>query len=340
MDLAKVSEFLVQNNQPSFRFKQIQKNYFSGRYASFDDMTDLSKDLRAKLSRDFSLYSVKLDKLLKDDFTQKARLTLEDGQKIETVLMNYDDWLTVCVSSQVGCPLGCKFCATGQMGLIRNLTAEEIIDQILFWKNINVGASLAEARKKKGFRIVFMGMGEPFLNWKNLLSSLKTINSPDGLGIGARKISISTAGIIPKIREFADLNTEINLAVSLHSADQQSRESLMPIAKTYPLSDLQKVLVYYVSKTHRQVFFEYILIKDTNDTPRHLKLLIDFIKSNNLYYLNLIPLNPIKGGLVPSPQTAFNNFVAGLKKTRVNFSVRHSQGSSINSACGQLITQN
>jgi len=331
MDLTKVSQFLTENNQPSFRLKQIQKNYFSSRYSSFADMTDLPKDLRDQLSQNFSLYSVKVDKILKDNFTQKARLSLADGHQIETVLMNYDDWLTACVSSQVGCPLGCKFCATGQMGLIRDLTSEEIIDQILFWN--------LQLYPKYVGRIVFMGMGEAFLNWDNLLLSLKTINSKAGLNIGARKISISTAGVVPRIKEFADLKTEINLAVSLHSADQKTRESIMPIARTYPLDELQKALVYYVSQTNRQVFFEYALIKDINDTPKHLKLLIDFIRPNHLFYLNIIPLNPIKNGLTPSPQTAFNNFVNGLKKAGVDFSVRHSQGQSINSACGQLIVQ-
>jgi 23S rRNA (adenine2503-C2)-methyltransferase len=183
-----------------------------------------------------------------------------------------------------------------------------------------------------------MGMGEAFLNWDNLLLSLKTINSKTGLNLGSRKISISTAGVVPKIREFADLDTEINLAVSLHSADQQTRESIMPIAKTYPLDELKKSLIYYVSQTNRQVFFEYALIKDVNDSPRHLKLLIDFIKSNHLFYLNLIPLNPVKNGLTPSTQTVFNDFISGLKKAGLDFSVRHSQGQSINSACGQLIT--
>jgi 23S rRNA (adenine2503-C2)-methyltransferase len=182
-----------------------------------------------------------------------------------------------------------------------------------------------------------MGMGEAFLNWDNLLSSLKIINSKDSLNLGARKISISTAGIIPKIKEFADLKTEINLAVSLHSADQKTRESIMPIAKTYPLNELKNALNYYTSQTNRQVFFEYALIKDINDFPRHLKLLIDFIKSDHLFYLNLIPLNPVKHGLAPSTQTVFSQFVAGLKKAHVDFSVRHSQGQSINSACGQLV---
>jgi 23S rRNA (adenine2503-C2)-methyltransferase len=329
VEIAALKQFLDQNHQPSFRLKQIQKNYFSSRYSSFTDMTDLPKDLREQLSKELSIYSVKLDKLLKDDFTQKARLALADGHQIETVLMNYDEWLTACVSSQVGCPLGCKFCATGQMGLIRNLTTEEIVDQILFWNH--------QLYPKYVGRIVFMGMGEAFLNWESLLESLKIINSKEGLNLGSRKISISTAGIAPKIRDFADLKTEINLAVSLHSADQPTRELIMPIAKTYPLTELKSALEYYVSQTNRQVFFEYILIKDVNDTPRHLKLLIDFIKSNRLFYLNLIPLNPVKNGLTPSTQVAFNNFVAGLKKANVDFSVRHSQGQSINSACGQLI---
>jgi 23S rRNA (adenine2503-C2)-methyltransferase len=295
-------------------------------------MTDLPKDLRDQLNSKLSLYSVKLAEILKDDFTQKTRLSLVDGHQIETVLMNYDDWLTACVSSQVGCPLGCKFCATGQMGLIRNLSAEEIIDQILFWNHL--------LYPKYVGRLVFMGMGEAFLNWDNLITSLKIINSKDGLNIGARKISISTAGIVPKIKEFTDLNTEINLAVSLHSADQKTREFIMPIAKTYPLKELRQALIYYVSQTNRQIFFEYALIKDINDSPRHLKLLIDFIKSNHLFYLNLIPLNPVKNGLSPSTQTVFNNFVSGLKKAGIDFSVRHSQGQSINSACGQLITEN
>lgn len=326
MDFQKLSQFLADNHQPSYRLRQIQKNYFSGRYVSFLDMTDLSLDLRQLLQNNFQLSSVKPDKILEDDFAQKVRLTLADGLQIETVLMDYGEWKTVCVSSQVGCPLGCTFCATGKMGFKRNLTVDEIIDQIIFWKHSHSVA-----------RIVFMGMGEPFLNWENLVAALKIINDKNGLFIGSRKISLSTAGIAPRIIDFANLNTEINLAVSLHSADQATRESMMPIARQYQLTELKKALDYYTKTTRRQVFFEYLLAKDVNDSPRHLQLLIDFIKSNKLFYLNLIPLNPIKGGLTPSTNLSY--FQQQLSAAHVNFSLRHSIGRSINSACGQLIVE-
>ena len=326
MDFSKLAEFLAQNNEPAFRIKQITKNYYSGRYSSFSEMTDLSLGLRQLLETNFLLSAVKLDKLLEDKFAKKARLSLVDGTKIETVLMDYGDWKTVCVSSQVGCPLGCTFCATGKMGFTRNLTVDEIVDQILFWKHTDVVS-----------RIVFMGMGEPFLNWDNLTVALKIINDKNGLFIGNRKISISTAGVAPRIIDFANLNTEINLAISLHSADQSTREEMMPIARQYSLNDLQKALDYYTKLTHRQVFFEYLLAKDVNDSPKHLDLLIKFIHSNNLFYLNLIPLNPIKDGLIPSGN--LTNFQKELTAAHVNFSVRHSIGQSINSACGQLIVE-
>jgi 23S rRNA (adenine2503-C2)-methyltransferase len=327
MNLTLVKEFLDSRKEPAFRFRQIQKNYFSGRYANFSGMTDLSLDLRQQLQENFSLYSVKLEKLLKDDFTQKALLSLDDGQKIETVLMDYDQWLTACVSSQVGCPLGCKFCATGKMGFIRNLTAEEIVDQILFWNQ--------SLYPKYVGRVVFMGMGEPFLNWDNLISALTIIKND--LNIGARKISLSTAGIIGGINKFADLNTEINLAVSLHSANQKTRESIMPVAGQYSLVDLKKSLDNYAAKTHRQIFFEYALIKDVNDTPQEINELSKFIKSNRLFFLNLISLNPIKNGLAPS--TRLKAVETLLTKNHVDYSLRHSLGQSINSACGQLIVE-
>lgn len=328
MDFSQVSKFLSDNNLPAFRQKQILKNYYSGRYLTFADMTDLPKDLRGLLDQKFSLLSVSLEKVLTSPDSDKALLKLGDGQKIETVLMKYDGWITACVSSQVGCPLGCTFCATGKMGFKRNLSVEEIVDQIIFWNNRLYPQYVG--------RLVFMGMGEPFLNWDNLLAALKTINDKNGLNIGSRKISVSTAGIVPGIKKFAELNTEINLALSLHSADQKVRESIMPIAKQYSLIELKEALNYYTQKTHRQVFLEYALIKDVNDTPAAIKKLIDFVKSNKLFYLNLIPLNPVKGGLDPSDKLKF--FQTELTRQYVPFSIRHSVGQSIASACGQLIT--
>lgn len=332
MDFSKVSEYLAQKGEPSFRFRQLVQNYYSGKFADFASQTNLSLPLRTELSAKFAYSSVVLDKLLVDKTTQKALLTLADGFKIETVLMDYDNWQTACVSTQVGCPLGCTFCATGKMGFKRNLTVDEIVDQVLYWNQTLTPNYVG--------RIVFMGMGEPFLNWENLVAALKIINSPEGLGIGARKISISTAGVATGIRAFADLNTEINLAVSLHSAVQKTRETLMPIARQYSLDDLALALKYYTDKTKRQVFFEYALISGVNDTPTQLHALVNFLRQNRLFYLNVIPLNPVKGGSTPSTQSAFTAFIHGLEASRVNYSIRRTFGQTINSACGQLATNN
>ncbi len=342
MDVKAVKIYLSSLNLPQYRQKQILKNYFSGHYLTFLDMTDLPKDLRFDLEKNFSLISLHESKLITDTDTQKAVLALKDNLAIESVLMNYDDWLTACVSSQVGCPLNCAFCATGKMGFKRNLTSEEIVDQILYWKNILSNPNKppflkgGERRAEDLKRIVFMGMGEPFLNWDNLLSALKTIK--EDLGIGSRKISISTAGVIPKIYEFADLNTEINLALSLHAPDQETRKKIMPIARKYVFDDLIKSLNYYTAHTRRQLFLEYALIEGINDSESHLDKLITLLKSNRLFYLNLIPLNPVKGGLNPSSN--LNLFADTLEKNHINFSLRRSLGKSSNSACGQLIVGN
>lgn len=340
MDISLLQAFLRSQNQPGYRFRQILKNYYSGRYLTFGEMTDLPLSLRTALDQKFPLLSVKESNLLTTPDSQKALLSLNDGQKIETVLLDYHDWLSVCASTQVGCPLACKFCATGKMGFKRNLTTEEIVDQVVYWKHHLVLSpfSQGEMRPKaeRGLnRIAFMGMGEPFLNWDNLIEALKIINHD--LKTGARKISISTAGIIPRIYDFANLNTEINLAVSLHSVEQKTRESIMPVAKQYPLTDLQKALNYYTFRTRRQLFLEYAPIKDVNDTPRHLKLLIEFLKSNQLYFLNLIPLNPVKNGLTPSSRLL--QFESELKRSHLPYSLRHSLGRSTNSACGQLTVE-
>jgi 23S rRNA (adenine2503-C2)-methyltransferase len=326
MNISQISEYLNSLNLPQYRQKQILKNYFSGRYQNFSEMTDLPKDLRENLDKKFSLLSVSEIKLQQGTDTQKVALKLGDDLAIESVLMDYDQWLTACLSSQVGCPLNCAFCATGKMGFKRNLTTEEIIDQILYWNH--------KLFPKYVGRIVFMGMGEPFLNWDNLMAALKIIKT--GLNIGSRKISISTAGVVPKIYEFADLDTEINLAISLHAPNQNIREKIMPISKQYDFKDLIKSLNYYTAHTRRQLFLEYALIKDINDRQDCLDELIKILKSNSLFYLNLIPLNPIKGGLTPSPNLKL--FSDTLQKNHLNFSLRQTFGQSIDSACGQLIT--
>ena len=329
MDLVKLKEFLDSQNLPAFRFRQIVKNYYSGRYANFDQMTDLSLSLRSQLSSQFSLYSVVEEKMIGDQSTQKVLLKLEDNQKIESVLMNYDDWITACVSSQVGCALNCQFCATGKMGFIRNLTPEEIIDQIIYW-NQKISPSFVG-------RVVFMGMGEPFLNWDNLLAALEIINSSTGLNIGARKISISTAGVADKIIEFANLDTQINLAISLHSANQSFRETIMPIAKKYNLEELKKACLYYVNKTNRQLFFEYALT-DKNTSQNDVQLLANFIHSHHLFFVNLIPLNPVEDGLDCATKEQQEKFMNSLDQLGIIYSLRRSFGQKFSAACGQLIT--
>lgn len=328
MDIKEIQNYLISLKLPEYRQKQIIKNYFSGRYSSFTEMTDLPKSLRLNLEKNYNLLSLSQSKLVKDIDTQKALLLLKDNLAIESVLMDYGDWTTACLSSQVGCPLNCAFCATGKMGFKRNLTPEEMIDQIIYWNNLLFPKYIG--------RLVFMGMGEPFLNWDNLLTTLKIIK--ENLNFASRKISISTAGIIPKIYEFADLNTEINLAISLHAPDQETRQKIMPITTKYHFDDLIKSLNYYTAHTRRQLFIEYALIDGINDTPLHLKKLISLLKSNSLFYLNLIPLNPVKGGLNPSSK--LNIFSKELAKNHINFSQRRSLGQSSNSACGQLIVGN
>lgn len=331
MDFAKLSEILTKVGEPSFRLKQITKNYYSGRYSSFTEMTDLPKGLRDHLQENLVLSTVTEDKIIEGGGTIKARLKLGDGKMIESVLMDYGDWLTACISSQVGCPLGCTFCATGKMGFVRNLTSDEIIDQVLFWNH--------KIFPKYIGRVVYMGMGEPFLNWDNVISSLNQLNDKNGLNIGHRKVSISTAGIVPKIIEFANVNNEVNLAVSLHSPDQETRIKIMPIAKTYHFDELQKACLYYVDHTRRQLFFEYVLIAGVNDSRAHLMKLIDFITQSHLFFLNLIPLNNVVGGMPASSPKVIAMFESELTKRHVPYTVRHSLGQSINSACGQLIVE-
>jgi len=221
------------------------------------------------------------------------------------------------------------------MGFKRNLSVEEIVDQLLFWR-----CHLSEnGSPQKISRVVFMGMGEPFLNWDNLVASLKIINSPSGCFIGQRKISVSTAGIVPRIYDFTRLNTQINLAISLHSLKNHVRTSLMPVNRQFPLPVLLDACFNYVEQTKRQLFFEYVLIRDVNDSPSDLSLLIDFLRSHRLFFLNLIPANPVLSKIVPSPPQTVNRFTRTLSRLGPNFTLRRSLGADISAACGQLATK-
>lgn len=327
MDLQKLKQYLEDCGQPGFRYRQIEEAYFSGKYNNFDQLTNISKELRNELKSAFKFETIVGSKILKSHDSLKAKLELEDGNCIETVLMKYKEFNSVCVSCQVGCAMGCKFCATGKMGFKRNLNHLEIIDQVLFWRHLGYDTD----------RIVYMGMGEPFLNWKEVEQSIILIH--DKLNIGWRKISISTAGIRDGINKFTKFNKEVNLAISIHSLDQKVRKSIMPGAGKYPLDLLLADIDRYVAIRKRQVFFEYALISGVNDNLTDAIKLAKLINSNKLYYLNLINLNPVAGSNL-KPSFKINDFVKIFDKYRVKYSVRRSLGRDIQGACGQLVTSN
>lgn len=260
----------------------------------------------------------------------KTRLILDDGLKIETVLLKYQGWFSACLSVMVGCPLGCKFCATGKMGFKRNLTCEEIVGQVEFWNSyLNQGCRVSRA--------VFMGMGEPFLNWENTYLAIKTLNKPGKYNIAAKHLTVSTVGIVPGIYDFTKLNLPINLAISLHSAFEEKRAQIMPISKKYPLSEIMKAAGHYVKNTSRKVFFEYALIDQFNDTFEDIEQ-IKKIFGSKLFHLNIIVLNPVCQEFKPSGMGRRATFIRALAKNKIPYTVRRSMGREINAACGQLAT--
>lgn len=262
--------------------------------------------------------------------TSKALLELADGANIETVLIKHSSHYTACLSSQVGCALACVFCATGQDGFIRNLEAAEILSQISFWNDY------LKKENKKIKNVVFMGMGEPFLNWDSLKEALEIINSPKVLNIGQRRITVSTCGIVDKIDAFAKEFQQINLAVSLHSAVDETRSRLMPINRKYPLKALIAACLSYVEQTNRKLFFEYTLFRGINDTDREIRQLVTFINKHYLFHLNLIPYHLTNCGFIPTKTKRRNEIISLFNKNKLAYTIRKSFGTDINAACGQL----
>lgn len=332
MNIIKIEKFLRNNKKPGYRLKQIKKAVFGDLIENWREAKTLPEELRLTLEKDFPIFGLELVKLLesKNKDSVKAIFKLKDGNIIEAVLMKHKNGRnTICVSSQAGCAMECGFCATGRLGLKRNLTSEEIIDQVLHF---------ARSLKKKGQKVnnvVFMGMGEPFLNYDNLIEAIKILNNKDGFNLGIRHISISTCGIIPGIKKFADENLQCNLAVSLHAADDKTRTKLMPINATYPLTDLMQAVDDYIKKTNRKVMFEYLLIEKVNDSPEDARKLGDLMK-NNLYHVNLIKYHKTGGQYKPSSESHRLKFFDLLKKSGVSVTFRVSFGEDILAACGQL----
>ena len=340
MDIINLEKFLKERGEKDYRLKQVKKAVFVDLVNNWDEATTLSRELREEIKKEFPISSLEPLRAVesKNKDSIKAVFKLKDGNIIESVLMRHlntkeDDAKTgrntICVSSQAGCAMNCGFCATGKMGLKRNLTSEEIIDQVLFF------ARFLRLSTSNVNNVVFMGMGEPFLNYENTIQTIRILNDKDGFNLGIRHISISTCGIIPGIEKFAEENLQVNLAISLHSADDKTRTKLMPINKTYPLADLMKAVDNYIKKTNRKVMFEYLLIDGINDSEEDARKLAKLMK-NSLYHINLIKYHDTSSGLKPSPQAKRTQFFDTLKKLGVSVTFRISFGEDILAACGQL----
>ncbi|PIP23999.1 MAG: 23S rRNA (adenine(2503)-C(2))-methyltransferase RlmN [Candidatus Nealsonbacteria bacterium CG_4_10_14_0_2_um_filter_38_17] len=324
-------------NEPKYRLKQVKQAIFVDLIENWNKATNLPKDLRQKLNDKFPLQKeFKTEKIFeaKNRQTIKVLFNLNDGQKIESVLMRHKDGRrTVCVSSQVGCAMGCIFCATGQQGFKRNLSSSEIVEQVLFF------ARLLKKEGKKITNIVFMGMGEPFLNYDNVLEAVRILNDKDGFNLGARNISISTCGIVEGIEKLANEKLQLNLAISLHAPNDKLRSSLMPINKIYSLKKVLTSVHGYIKKTNRKVMFEYLLIDEVNDSQKEAKELAR-IMEKPLYLVNLISFNPVgHSKFKPSTNQKIKRFKNILEKADINVTQRYRFGQDIDAACGQLSGQ-
>lgn len=311
-----------------YRARQIFEWVYQKYVLDFRAMTNISRTSQEILAShfEFSLPELVLKQTSRDG-TVKFLLKLADGHLIESVYMPQHYGESVCISSQVGCNLACRFCASGLIKADRNLTTGEMVGQVLL-----VSMALAPRRLS---HVVVMGIGEPFLNYENLLEALAIINHDKGLAIGARHLTVSTSGIAPKIRAFADFPLQVNLAVSLHFVDQAQRAAYMPIGKIYPLTEVFAALRYYYGKTHRRITFEYLLIKDVNDSPETADKLADLVRGLNCY-INLIPVNENPAGLARPSEAAIKAFHARLMERKIQATIRKEYGADIDAACGQL----
>lgn len=331
LQLEELKNWLKENDEKVFRAEQIFDWLYKKRVSTFEDMSNLSKGLREKLSANFSLTTLKtIIQQTSSDGTIKFLFELHDGYSIETVLMRHDYGNSVCVTTQVGCRIGCTFCASTLGGLKRHLEAGEIVAQV-----VNVQQVLDETEERVS-SVVIMGIGEPFDNFDNMLSFLKIINHDQGLNIGARHITVSTSGIVPKIYQFADEDTQINFAISLHAPNTEIRTRLMPINKAYSLPELMKAVRYYINKTGRRVSFEYGLFGGVNDQVEHAEELAKLLKGIKCH-VNLIPVNYVpERDYVRTPRDQIFAFEKALKDHGVNVTIRREHGHDIDAACGQL----
>ncbi len=318
--------YFENKNLKKYKAVQVYEWLYDKRVNSFEEMTNLKKELIEDLNKDFYFGKITLEKVQTDKDANKYLFKLEDDSLIEAVLMKHNYGNSLCISSQVGCNMGCAFCASGKLKKVRSLTCGEMVKQIL---------AIEEKLNKKINSIVVMGIGEPFDNYDNVINFFKVINDPKGLAIGARHITVSTSGLVPKIKEFASFPMQVNLAISLHFADDESRSKYMPINRAYGIKELIDSIKYYISKTNRRVTIEYILLDCINDSIGDAKKLIKLLKGLNVY-VNLIPYNETGSEFKPSKEKNKDAFYQTIKESGIVVTVRRRFGENIDAACGQL----
>lgn len=327
MQLRDLDNILV--DYPKFRRKQVRYAIYDELISGWQEATALPLELREELKEKFPI-EIPAEVLISEDGTVKALIVLGDGAHVEAVLMRHNDGRnTVCVSSQVGCPLNCAFCATGKMGFVRDLTDWEMVLQVLFFARW-----LKQREESRVSNVVFMGMGEPFLNYDNTIGAVRVLNAEDGMDLGARNISISTVGIPRGIYKLSEEGLQINLAISLHAPNNELRSRLMPINNKYSMEEVFEAVDAYIDKTNRKVMFEYLLIKGVNDSEEQARELAELM-NNYLYVVNLITYNPT-GEFEASDGKQVKKFKRVLEENNVNVTQRFSFGRDIKGACGQL----
>ena len=327
LSLEDMEEYFLSIGSKKFHAKQLFEWLYVKRIKSLEEATNIGKDIQSKILEDYSFSRLKIVEVQKDVDVCKYLFELEDGEHIEAVLMMHDFGNSVCVSSQVGCNMGCKFCESGRRKKVRNLEVYEMVLQILM---------IEEELGKRVSHVVVMGIGEPFDNYDNVMKFFTIINSPFGLAIGSRHLTVSTCGVVPKIKEFANFPLQVNLAISLHAPNNEIRNKIMPINKAYPLEVLMPALKEYYAKTNRRLTFEYIMLEGVNDSSENAQELAKLVKGLNCY-INLIPYNETNNiEFKRTNPVKIMNFYDILKKNNITVTIRREFGTKISAACGQL----
>lgn len=327
MTMQQLENYFESHNEKKFKARQIYDWLYKKRVSSFDEMTNIKKDIIERLKQDFTFSTLKIVTKQEDVDVCKYLFELEDNNKIEAVLMRHDYGNSLCVSSQVGCNMGCKFCESGRLKKVRDLLPHEMVLQLL---------QIEYDLKIRISHLVLMGIGEPFDNYENIIDFIDIINSDLGIALGSRHITVSTCGVVPKIKQFMEHGKQVNLAISLHAPNNELRNQIMPINKAYPLEVLISTIKTYIEKTNRRVTFEYVMLKNINDYPKEALELAKLLKGLNCY-VNLIPYNTTSHSeYQKSSKDNILQFMDILKKNKIDVTIRREFGSKVDAACGQL----